>query len=67
MTKQHFIALADTLRHNRPDESNPAKVEEHNRMVSVLADFCQSQNGNFKRERWMNYIAGKCGSNGGAR
>ena len=29
------------------------------------ADFCQRQNGNFKRDRWLSYIAGDCGPNGG--
>ena len=31
----------------------------------ALADFCQSQNSNFNRERWLGYIAGTNGPNGG--
>ncbi len=30
-----------------------------------LGDFCRSQNGQFKRERWLAYINGDCGPNGG--
>lgn len=35
--------------------------------LDTLANFCKSQNGNFLRDRWLDYIAGKCGPNGGAR
>lgn len=34
--------------------------------VETLADFCQSANPNFNRQRWLDYIAGDCGPNGGA-
>jgi hypothetical protein len=56
MTKKHFIALADMLRTARMGESgksgfNPFK-QEH---IDFLADFCESQNPNFNRERWLGY------------
>ena len=35
-------------------------------IVSNLATFCQQQNPMFKRERWIGYIKGENGSNGGA-
>lgn len=35
-------------------------------MRDTLADFCQAQNPNFKRDRWIGYINGECGSNEGA-
>jgi hypothetical protein len=75
MSKRDFIALADAIReHNRivqnfgknilgyvaPEKFTSAHLE-------MLADFCQSQNSNFKRDRWLSYIAGECGPNGGAR
>lgn len=68
MTKKHFIALADMLRTARlgiPGKPavNPFK-QEH---VDFLADFLASQNPNFNRERWLAYIAGECGPNGGAK
>ena len=58
MTKKHFIALADTIRAYRDLFSDKA--------VEVLADFCASENSRFNRERFLNYIAGICGPNGGA-
>lgn len=62
MTKKDFIALADLIR--------IANLNEPNRFtesaIRLLADFCASQNPNFKRDRWLDYIAGKCGKNGGA-
>ena len=33
--------------------------------IAVLAQFCQSQNSNFMRERWLGYIAGINGPSGG--
>lgn len=61
MTKKHFIELADMIvRHNK---SNDVRFEEQH--ISALADFCRSQNYNFKGERWVRYIKGECGPNGG--
>lgn len=57
MTKKHFIALADHIRQG---------VYPKNQILQ-LADFCQSQNPQFNRERWLAYIAGECGPNGGKR
>ena len=34
--------------------------------IALLATFCASQNPRFNRERWLDYIAGKCGPSGGA-
>jgi len=58
MTKKHFIELADTIRANR--ELFTAKA------LDVLAGFCRGQNHNFMRNRWLDYIDGKCGPCGGA-
>jgi hypothetical protein len=57
MSKKDFIALADYIRTNREAFGEAA--------LSVLADFCQSQNGRFLRDRWLAYIAGTCGPSGG--
>lgn len=59
MTKKHFVALADDIKRNRELFTGEA--------IQVLADFCQSQNGNFLRGRWVDYINGKCGPNGGTK
>lgn len=60
MTKQHFIALADTIKYAKgsPGEFTAEQIHE-------LARFCKSQNGNFNTARWLGYIAGTCGQNGG--
>jgi hypothetical protein len=62
MTKKHFIALADMLK----DWEHA--VGEHRMWEQLrdrLADFCASQNPRFDRALWLDYIAGKCGPNGG--
>lgn len=66
MSKKDFIALADQIRsYNRyhSHDGNPIFGPAH---LEALADFCQSQNPRFMRERWLGYIAGTCGQNGGA-
>ncbi len=70
MTKKHFIALADVI---RPAITGPVMVHEtgkpvrtmRDNVIEALADFCASQNPRFNRERWLDYVAGKCGKNGG--
>ena len=61
MTKKDFIALADAVR--AYNATLPATAQ--NVPISVLADFCATQNPAFKRERWLDYVAGNCGKNGG--
>jgi hypothetical protein len=68
MTKKNFIALADDIRnHNdyakRDANTQPFTAEQ----LITLADFCVSQNPQFNRARWLGYIAGTNGKNGGAR
>jgi hypothetical protein len=70
MHKKQFIALADALKRNTPDpESNALEAERpfFQNIVNDVADFCQSQNPNFNRERWLAYIKGECGPNGGTK
>lgn len=60
MTKKHFIALADVIK--------SAKCTDHkfeDCQLAILADFCQAQNERFNRSRWISYIKGECGKNGG--
>lgn len=63
MTKKHFIALADHVRIYNKFAVHPFNEPQ----LHELADFCKSQNGQFNRERWLDYIAGKCGPNGGKK
>lgn len=61
MSKQDFIGMADAIiRHNR--ESGEKFRSEH---IDTLADFCADTNARFKRDRWVRYINGECGPNGG--
>jgi hypothetical protein len=74
MTKKHFIQLADTIKSQRPfslalseicNAESRAAFIQWEQMRDALADFCKAQNPNFNRDRWLDYIAGKCGKNGG--
>lgn len=63
MSKKHFIALADAIREHNARNQEPFTDKQ----IMALADFCETQNPMFKRERWQDYIAGTCGPNGGIR
>jgi hypothetical protein len=72
MSKKDFIALADAIKeHNRvygapgPAEQDVALFDSEH--LHTLATFCRQQNGNFMRDRWLGYIAGTCGQNGGSK
>lgn len=66
MTKKHFIALADAIRKfNLTAKENGFGIGFTAMQTDALADFCASQNRHFKRERWLGYIAGTNGKNGG--
>lgn len=61
MTKKHFIELAEWIRAFNNNENEPFTT----RQIQMLAQFCKNQNGAFMVERWLDYIEGKCGPNGG--
>jgi len=70
MTKKHFIALADAIRsYNeqalKPGTNTVSPLKFGHTQLLVLADFLQSQNPRFNRERWLGYIRGSNGPNGG--
>jgi hypothetical protein len=65
MTKKHFIALADVIRHDNATLGHADHAFDSGHL-EVLADFCASQNPRFDRERWLGYIAGTNGPSGGA-
>lgn len=60
MSKKDFIALADAIKEAK---GTPYALSEG--ALDTIATFCQHLNVNFKRGRWMDYIEGKCGPNGG--
>ncbi len=64
MTKKDFIALADAIReHNAGPEDRGDFDDGH---LDTLERFCCNNNPRFNRERWLGYIRGDCGPNGGA-
>lgn len=65
MSKKDFIALADVIIRSAPADRSAYGIFNRSAILA-LADFCASQNPMFKRDRWLDYIAGKCGKNGGA-
>lgn len=67
MTKKHFIALADMIKEHNRVLDTPQADKFTTYQLESLADFCHSTNPNFNRERWLAYIAGECGPNGGPR
>ena len=70
MTKKDFIALADAIKdynnNSFPHGTNTVSpLQFTHTQILRLADFCQSQNPQFMRDRWLGYIAGTNGKNGG--
>jgi hypothetical protein len=67
MTKKHFIALAEEMIRLRGSINWYADTDsiDVQTVINRMADFCASQNPNFNRERWLGYIAGTNGKNGG--
>ncbi len=62
MTKQHFIALANMIREwsGTADEFSPAQIYR-------IADLCAEQNPRFDRSKWLGYVNGSNGPNGGKK
>lgn len=69
MSKKHFIALADSLRSVlwMPPGFVAFSPDQREAIMIELADWCANQNPKFNRERWLGYIKGECGPNGGSR
>ncbi len=67
MSKQDFVALADSIRHHNDYATVPGNkmVAFTADQIATLASFCQGQNSRFMEWRWLDYIAGRCGKNGG--
>jgi hypothetical protein len=76
MTKGNFIALADVIRDHNRIANHPANQHPENKnsihaftedQIIALAKFCRDQSSStFKRDRWLGYVAGTNGVNGGA-
>jgi len=55
MSKKDFIALADHLR--GLDVPEP--------VLDAIIAFCHDRNPRFNQQRWLDYLKGECGPNGG--
>jgi hypothetical protein len=55
MAKKHFIALADCMR----------GIKWTPEQLGAIMTFCKQFNPAFNRERWLSYLHGECGPNGG--
>ena len=67
MNKKDFIALADAIRNHNQSAPILETRKFDADQLETIAEFCRSQNPRFMRGRWLEYIAGNCGPNGGAR
>lgn len=68
MSKKHFIALANALIASKPaDHWDANKKAQWELDVRYIANVLAQSNPRFKRERWMDYVNGLCGPNGGQR
>jgi hypothetical protein len=66
MTKKDFVALADHIKRHNKDYGRSGVVNQFTQgQIETLAEFCLCQNSRFKRQLWLDYIAGRCGPNGG--
>ena len=61
MTKKHFISLANYIKQHN-NWSTPKFTDEH---IETLARFCNDANPRFDKTRWISYVKGECGPNGG--
>ena len=60
MSKKDFISLANIIKGNKDATGFTPDA------ILLLSHWCGEQNPRFKRVRWLDYIAGECGPNGGA-
>lgn len=60
LPKKELIALADTVRAMRGTDSQLSFIQEEK-----LAEFCASRNPRFSKQRWLDYVHGEAGPNGG--
>jgi predicted transcriptional regulator len=76
MSKKQFIELADCLRarlatiaekYARSPLYLTVAQNETWETIRALADVCAADNPRFNRQRWIEYIAGKVGPNGGQK
>lgn len=66
MSKKDFIAIAEAFKATRPDANQePEAAGQWAMDKAAIADVLANSNPLFKRDRWLDYIAGKVGPSGG--
>lgn len=63
MSKKDFIAIADAIR--KANSAHGGSIFD-GYYIEMLADCFAKANPRFKRARWIAYVNGECGPNGGA-
>lgn len=73
MTKKDYIAIADALRDillHGPiavhETGKPTRTIQGD-ITNALCSVFRADNPAFKENRWRDYLAGKCGKNGGRK
>jgi len=64
MNKKNIIKLANAIR--KHNSLNAKKDQFNEKHLATLVSFCAEINDAFMCDRWLDYIAGKCGPNGGS-
>ena len=67
IASEKFIELANCLRKTKPGASETISSNQWFRDVIAIADVCAADNPRFNRQRWLDYINGECGPNGGRK
>ena len=62
-----MVETGDAIPELTDSQSNRLRREILHAVAGEIASFCLEQNGRFDRERWLGYIAGTNGPNGGDR
>ena len=68
IAKREMIALATALKQPaviRLVHPGGSPNELYTEILMAVADVCAASNPRFDRQHWFDYIAGRCGSNGG--
>lgn len=65
MSKKDFIAIADIIRRHNSEVTSGSNSYFGARHLDILAQVFRQQNPAFKTDRWLGYIAGTNGQNGG--
>lgn len=67
MTKKDFIALADAFRFaSHQIDRTGLDRGAYEYTLSAVVRFCSATNPRFNEQRFRDYIAGRCGPNGGS-